>query len=108
MKPTARQARLVGGFDFALTLVLIVASFEPLRSRIGRATGLWHPCAATGGAELWSPVLLLITILPIALGFVVARSAPAGKARVLARLGAVSLLVVTLFMVAFPTGSCEA
>ncbi len=107
MEATARQARLVGGFDFALALCLIVAAFEPLRSTIGRATGLWHPCIATG-SELWSPVLLLIMILPVALGFLVARSAPAGKARAFARLGAASLLVVTLFMVAFPTGSCIA
>ena len=107
MSATDRQARLVGGIDVALTLCLTVASFEPLRSRIGRATGLWHPCIAAG-AELWSPVLVLITILPVALGFFVARSAPAGKARTVARVGAGSLLAVTLFMVAFPTGSCIA
>jgi hypothetical protein len=100
----------VGGLDLTLALAFILANFEPVRSAIGRASGLWHPCVAPYGGgwghEVWSPALLLIAMVPVALGMVTAFLAQPGMAKLAAWWGAISLAVLVVGFVVVPTGSC--
>jgi hypothetical protein len=100
----------VGGLDLGLAFALMLANFEPVRSGIGRATGLWHPCVAPydggWGHEVWSPVLILLAVVPVALGFVTAHLAQPGIAKLVTHWGAIALSILVIGFVVVPTGSC--
>jgi hypothetical protein len=104
-----RAALATGGINLALAVALVIVSFEPLRSRFGRATGWWHPCLPVGGdlgLERWSPILLLFVAVPVCLGVIGAVSAPSQRARVVACRGAVVLTLVGVVLVFVSFGSC--
>ena len=106
-----RAAPAIGGLNLALAVGLVIVSFEPLRSQFGRTTGWWHPCVPVGGGvgfERWSPTLLLVAAVPVCLGIMAAVSAPNRRARVMARSGAVALMLVAAVLVFVPFGSCIA
>jgi len=104
-----RMTTVVGVLDLLLALALVICSFEPIRSAIGRSTGLWHACMPVAGGhdhEHWSPLLVAIGILPVAVGFVSGHFAPPGRARLVAKVGASALSIIVIALVVFPTGSC--
>jgi hypothetical protein len=109
-QPSARAAWFVGAFDLALALAFMLANFEPVRSAIGRASGLWHPCVApydgSTGHAVWSPVLILLAVIPVALGFVTAHLAQPGMAKLVAGWGATALSILVVVFVVLPTSSC--
>jgi hypothetical protein len=100
----------VGGFDLALALAFMLANFEPLRSAIGRASGLWHPCVApydgSWGHAVWSPIIFLFAVIPVAVGFAMAHLAKPGMAKLVAGWGAIALSILVVGFVVFPTASC--
>jgi hypothetical protein len=95
----------------ALLGALCVLAFDPQRRAFGRATGLWHDCAVgLGGGtgyERWSPVLLLLLLLPVTLGVIFAARTTKPLATWLLAVS-LALGVVAVLLVVVPTGACIA
>jgi hypothetical protein len=94
----------------AILGALAVLSFNPQRAAFGRVTGLWHACLppldGRTGYERWSPVLLVL-VVPAALGFIIASRLGRPAATILQILSAM-LAFVAVGLVLVPTGSCIA
>ncbi len=106
---SGRLAAAAGVLNLVLAAALARLAFGSLPETVGRPTGLWHPCLPGPyghGRAGWSPLLLAVVAVPVALGALVAWRSPQGQARALAAVAAGMLAAVGMAMVAIPTGLC--
>ena len=106
-----RTPNVIAWINAALLIALVILNFEPLRSGFGRATGLWHPCVPSGAGlayERWSPLLILIVIVPVMIGLSLAWRTPQNRQRTRLVMPSALLLALAIGFVVVPTGSCIA
>jgi hypothetical protein len=97
--------------DVVLAVTFVALNLEPMRSAVGRTTGLWSSCARNVGdnasTEAWSPWILALVAVPASLTFVLAEVADVSPGRRRAsRIAAGTLLILVGLGVVVATATC--
>jgi hypothetical protein len=100
----------ITALNAALCFLLLIATFEPVRTVVADATGLWRGCVpvrSAGDAERWSPWLLVFVIPPSAVAlWLSARAVRVGLAVRWPLTSSLVLLGLAVGLVMLPAAVC--